>query len=169
MNLPGSLVDTSQQTTNLKNSVLGGPIIYGVAALVSLVGLFDAIYLTIGHVTGRSLRCTIVTGCDEVLSSPYATVLGIPLALIGAVAYFTCFSLATLAAFGYRTAGKLLTLIVALMFLTTLALLYLQAFVIGHFCQFCLISAAATFALAALLLARRFNWPTSLRSRGSGR
>jgi len=79
--------------------------------LFSLIGLADAIYLTVEHLSGRSVRCTL-SGCSEVLSSPYATVRGIPLAAIGAFAYFTVFSLATLAAFGYRVAGKVLTLIV---------------------------------------------------------
>ena len=121
-------------------------------ACVALVGLGDAIYLTVQHVTGQSVRCTIVSGCSEVLSSPYASINGIPLALIGAIAYFTVFSLATLAAFGYSLVGKLLTVVVGLMFLTTLWLIYLQAFVIGQFCQFCLLSAAVTIVLTILVL-----------------
>ena len=121
-------------------------------ACLALVGLADAIYLTVQHVTGQSVRCTIVSGCSEVLSSPYASFNGIPLALIGAVAYFTVFSLATLAAFGCPLVGKLLPILVGLMFLTTLWLFYLQAFVIGHFCQFCLLSALVTTALTVLVL-----------------
>jgi uncharacterized membrane protein len=39
------------------------------------------------------------------------------------------------------------------MFLTTLWLLYLQAFVIRHFCQYCLLSAAVTTILALLVIA----------------
>jgi uncharacterized membrane protein len=127
-------------------------LLYGVAALVSLAGLADSIYLTVEHISGRSVKCTIVSGCSEVLSSPYASVRGIPLALIGAAAYFSAFSLATLAAFDYKLAGTLLTLLVGLMFLTTLWLVYLQAFVIGHFCQFCLLSAIVTTILAVLVL-----------------
>jgi uncharacterized membrane protein len=118
--------------------------IYAVAALLSLFGLADALYLTIEHVTGQSVRCTIVSGCSEVLSSRYAVVAGVPLAMIGAAAYFTVFSLATLAAFGYRIAGTLLVPFVAAMFLLSLWLIYLQAFVIGQFCQYCLFSAAIT-------------------------
>src|SRR5687768_10899241 len=133
-------------------------LLYGVAALVSLAGLTDSIYLTIEHISGRSVKCTIVSGCSEVLSSPYATVGGIPLALIGAAAYFSVFSLATLAAFEYKLAGTLLTLLTGLMFLTTLWLLYLQAFVIGHFCQFCLVSALVTTILTVLVvIARKFQ------------
>ena len=130
--------------------------LYITAALVSLIGLADSIYLTVEHVTGQSVRCTIVAGCSEVLSSQYAVVKGVPLAAIGAAAYFTVFSLATLAAFGYRIAGTLLTVLVLLMFLFSLWLFYLQAFVIHAFCQFCLLSAAVTTALTVIaLFARR--------------
>jgi len=126
--------------------------LYVTAAVVSLLGLADALYLTVEHVTGQSVRCTIVAGCSEVLSSHYAVMAGVPLALIGAAAYFSVFSLATLAAFGYRVAGMLLALLVVSMFLVSLWLFYLQAFVIHAFCQFCLFSAAVTTALTVIVL-----------------
>lgn len=127
-------------------------VIYGIAAFVSLIGLADSIYLTVEHLSGRSVRCTITSGCSEVLSSPYATVRGYPLAGLGALAYFAVFSLATLAAFGYKGMGKLLLVLVGVMFLTTLWLFYLQAFVIRHFCQFCLLSALVTTTLLVLVV-----------------
>ncbi|HET6851560.1 MAG TPA: vitamin K epoxide reductase family protein [Pyrinomonadaceae bacterium] len=130
--------------------------LYAAAALLALLGLADAIYLTVEHVTGQSVRCTIVAGCSEVLSSSYAVVAGIPLAMVGAAAYFSVFDLALLAAFGYRVAATLLTPLVIAMFLVSLWLIYLQAFVIHAFCQFCLFSAAITFALfVCVLVARR--------------
>src|SRR5438309_3423113 len=128
---------------------------YALAAIVSLIGLGDSIYLTIEHITGKSVRCTVIAGCSEVLGSSYAVVAGIPLAAVGAAAYFGVFSLATLAAFGYRLAGTLLALLIVIMFLMTLWLLYLQAFVIHHFCQFCLLSALVTFVLTGLVVAQR--------------
>lgn len=127
-------------------------------ALVALVGLFDASYLTVEHLTGQSVRCMIVTGCDEVLQSKYATVAaGLPVAALGALAYFAVFSLAILAAFGYVGARRLLTPLVALMFLATLWFFYLQAFVIHAFCAYCLLSAAVTTTLTLLVLARRLT------------
>ncbi|HEY0005610.1 MAG TPA: vitamin K epoxide reductase family protein [Pyrinomonadaceae bacterium] len=126
------------------------------AALLALLGLADAVYLTVNHLTGQSVRCTITTGCDEVLGSPYAVIAGIPLAAIGAASYFFVFSLAVLVLFGYARARLPLRLLVALMLFVTLWLLYLQAFVIGHFCQYCLLSAAVTLSLAATLLAEFF-------------
>jgi uncharacterized membrane protein len=130
--------------------------LYVVAALLSLLGLADALYLTIEHVTGQSVRCTIISGCSAVLSSPYAVVAGLPLAAIGAAAYFAVFSLAILILFGYRNASKLLSAMVIAMFAVSLWLIYLQAFVIREFCQYCLLSAVITTALLVVtLIARR--------------
>src|SRR5947209_12677095 len=129
-------------------------------ALIALVGLIDASYLTVEHLTGQSVRCMIVTGCDEVLQSKYAIVAaGVPVAAFGALAYFAVFSLAILAAFGYDGARRLLAPLVALMFLATLWFFYLQAFVIHAFCAYCLLSAVVTTTLALLVLARRFFGP----------
>ena len=132
--------------------------LYAIAALLSTLGIADALYLTIEHVTGQTVQCTITSGCSAVLSSSYATVAGVPLAGFGAAAYFTVFSLATLAAFGYRFAATLLTPLVIAMFLFSLWLVYLQAFVIREFCQYCLLSATITFGLlVVVLLARRIK------------
>ena len=127
-------------------------LLYVIIALLSLAGLADAIYLTVEHLTGQSVRCTIIAGCSEVLSSSYAVVAGYPLASIGALAYFSVFSLAILKLFGYRIARLLLIPLVAVMCLVSLWLIYLQAFVIHAFCQYCLFSAAITFALTVLVL-----------------
>jgi uncharacterized membrane protein len=125
---------------------------YLISALLSLIGLADALYLTVQHLTGESLRCTIISGCSEVLSSPYAQIGSFPLAAVGATAYFAVFSLSILAAFKYRFARPLLAALVAVMFLMTVWLLYLQAFVIRHFCQYCLLSAAVTIILTGLVV-----------------
>jgi len=124
---------------------------YIAAAVVSLVGLGDAIYLTVQDLTGQHLRCTIITGCAEVLGSKYSHVGSIPLATLGAAAYFTFFSLAILVVFGYSIARPLLAVLVVIMFLTTLWLTYLQAFVIHHFCQYCLLSAGVTTILTLIV------------------
>jgi uncharacterized membrane protein len=135
--------------------------LYFVAALVSLIGLGDAIYLTIQELTGETLRCTVISGCNEVLSSKYAHLGPIPLAVLGAGAYFTFFSLAVLAAFGYGFARPLLLVLVTIMFVMSLWLLYLQAFVIHHFCQYCLLSAGVTIVLTILIWATKIFNPRS--------
>lgn len=124
---------------------------YALAALVSLIGLADAIYLTVEHLTGNSVRCTVTSGCSEVLGSAYASIGGVPLAGLGAVAYFIVFGLATLAAFGHRWPRSLLAAIVAMMLAMTLWLLFVQAFVLRAFCQYCLLSAAVTLTLSGIV------------------
>ena len=126
------------------------------AALVALVGLGDAIYLTVYHYNGKQVQCTIVSGCEEVLNSSYSEIAGIPLAVFGALAYFTAFSLATLAAFDYRHLWKLFSLQALLMALFSGWLLYVQAYIIQHFCQYCLLSAAVSFTLFTLVIVSYF-------------
>jgi len=126
--------------------------LYGVAAVIALFGLADGIYLTIEHVTGRTAQCIASTGCQEVLASKYAAFGPLPLAAIGALAYFSAFSLALLAAFGYAKSGTLFALLVAGMFATTVWLFYLQAAVLHAFCDYCLFSAGVTTTLALLAI-----------------
>lgn len=137
--------------------------LYSAAALLALVGLADSIYLTVEHLAGRTVRCTITSGCEEVLNSAYATIGGVvPLAGLGALAYFIAFSLATLAAFGHRKAGDMLFYLVGLMLLMSVYLFILQAFVLRAFCQFCLLSAAVTLLLAIIVAAERFYFRKKL-------
>jgi uncharacterized membrane protein len=131
--------------------------IYGTAMLVSLIGLVDSVYLTVQHLAGRSVRCAVATGCSKVLSSRYAEVAGIPTAALGALAYFLAFSLATLVVFGHERARTGLAVVVVPMFLTTLWLLYVQAFVLHAYCDYCLLSAGMTIILTGLVAAGRAN------------
>lgn len=135
------------------NRLRSSSILYWSLAIVALLGLADATFLTVGHLTGDDAVCGSALGCSTVLGSAYATMRGIPTAAFGAVAYFTVFSLAVLAVFGYARMRGFLVIVVSLMFLASLYFLYLQAFVLHAYCPFCLFSAALTFLLAGLLLA----------------
>lgn len=126
------------------------------ASVVALIGLGDAVYLTVKHLTGEQVPCSIVSGCETVLTSSYAAIAGIPLAGFGAAAYFAAFCLAILTLFGNRKIWFLFGVLTILMSLFTLWLLYLQAFVIGAFCQFCLLSAFITFSLLATAILSKF-------------
>lgn len=114
-------------------------------ALIALVGLVIAAYLTmyaLGYL--GVIQCTI-GGCEKVQTSRYARFLGIPVALLGLGAYVTMFVLAmlglqprfarerwvALALFGVSAVG-----VVFSAYLT-----YLEAFVIHAWCQWCVISA----------------------------
>jgi len=127
-------------------------ILFTVTAIIALVGLADATYLMVQALTGETLVCGGSADCSRVLGSPYARVAGVPVAAFGCLAYFTAFAFATFAGFGYRRARTLLSITVAAMFLVTLWLLYVQAFLLHAFCRYCLFSAALVFLLAALLV-----------------
>ncbi len=128
-------------------------ILFIVVAIVSLAGLADAAYLTVQALTGETTVCGGSPDCFRVLGSSYAKVAGKPVAAFGSLAYFSVFSFATFAAFGYARARLFLTLTVGVMFLATLWFLYVQAFVLHAYCRYCLFSAAITFLLAGLVIA----------------
>ena len=128
-------------------------ILYTVAAIASLAGLADATYLTVQALTGETLVCGGSPDCFRVLGSSYARIAGVPIAAFGTLAYFSVFSFATLAAFGYSRARTFLILAVGAMFLVTLWLLYVQAFILHAYCRYCLFSAAIIFLLAGIVIA----------------
>ena len=128
-------------------------IFYTLAACISLAGLADATYLTVQSLTGETVVCGGSASCLEVLGSVYARIAGIPVAALGTLGYFSAFSFATFAAFGYARARTIFSLTVWAMLAVTLWLLFVQAFLLHAFCRYCLLSAALVFTLAAVLVA----------------
>lgn len=124
----------------------------GLASVVALVGLGDSIYLTVHHYTAEPVPCSVTHGCEMVLTSSYSQLFGIPLAAYGAFAYFLAFSLALLAAFGNKGTWKLYGVQTLLMAAFSGWLIYVQATLIGAFCQYCLVSAGTSMTLFLLFL-----------------
>jgi uncharacterized membrane protein len=60
---------------------------YGFVTALATVGFVETAYLTWGKLSGASIACTVDGSCTNVLDSSYATVFGIPLALVGMAAY----------------------------------------------------------------------------------
>jgi len=139
------------------NETAGGQKLPVAAAILALVGLADSVYLTVHHYTAEPVPCSLIEGCETVLTSAYAEVGGIPLAAFGALAYFAAFSLAILTAFGNRAMWTFFGVQVVIMAAVTCWLVYLQAYVIGAFCQFCLLSAATTLGLLIVFLISKFT------------
>ena len=108
-------------------------------ALAVLGGLISA-YLTWTYFAGLTPVCTgSGEGCQTVQSSRYASVLGIPVAMLGLIAYGgLLFSTAL-----WRETGIYLGFLISLVgTLFSAYLTYLEMFVIGALCQWCLASAA---------------------------
>src|SRR6266704_273166 len=129
-------------------------IFYSAAALISLLGLAEATYLTVVYLSGETAVCGGSSDCFQVLGSSYAKIGPIPVSGLGALAYFSAFSFATFAGFGYARARKFFAWTVIAMFGMTLWLLFVQAFRLHAFCRYCLFSAALVFLLTGLVVAR---------------
>ena len=118
-----------------------------IGVIIALVGLADAVYLTIKHYTDGVVPCSITDGCEKVLTSSYAEFLGVPIAALGAAGYFVAFSMALFTLNGNRASWRVFGVIASLMALTSLGLVAIQAWVLEAFCQFCLLSAATSIGL----------------------
>ncbi len=142
--------ETTSTTTRSRAEI----IFYTAAALIALIGLTEATYLSVIFLTGETAVCGESADCFKVLGSGYAKVAGIPVAGLGALAYFSVFTFATFAAFDYARARKFFTWTVIGMFAVTLWLLFVQAYRLHAFCRYCLFSAALVFLLTGLVVAR---------------
>jgi uncharacterized membrane protein len=124
--------------------------------LLALAGAGVAGYLTWVHYQPARLACFISSGCETVQHSSYAELLGIPVALLGLVAYLVLFASAF--ARGFRVAAAALA--VSLAGLAFAAwLVYVQGWILDAWCIWCvtsdLVLAALTAACAWRLAALR--------------
>ncbi len=119
---------------------------------VALAGLAVAGYLTYVHYRPEALVCTATGGCETVQQSEYATLAGIPVALLGLLAYAAVLVLTIVDTPLTRT----LTVAIALSAAGFAAyLIALQAFVIDAWCIWCLVNDVVVVpVLAALALLR---------------
>ena len=100
------MTDTETMTNDVKQTIAKLPI---AAAIVALIGIADAVFLTVEHYAAEPVPCGAGFDCEMVLTSPYATLSGfvgnipvlgdVPLSVLGAAAYFVSFSLRLMAAF----------------------------------------------------------------------
>src|SRR6476646_4220350 len=122
------------------------------ASVVALLGFTDSIYLTIHHYNATEVPCGITGGCEQVLTSTYAEIAGIPLGVFGGIAYFTAFALAVLSAYGNELTWKLFGVLATLMAAASCWFIFVQAYYIHAYCQYCLGSALTSFTLFVLFL-----------------
>jgi uncharacterized membrane protein len=120
-------------------------------AVLALFGLADSTYLTATHYVGETVSCSVLGGCEQVLTSKYATISGVPIAALGIVYYSMLFLAAYYIFLGSKKALSALKAIIVIGVLVTLGLLYLQIWVIHSICQFCMISALLTTIIAVLV------------------
>ena len=125
----------------------------------SVAGFFDALYLSAKHYFGSDINCFLVSGCEEVTTSVYSVILGVPMAYLGLVYYvFILFlSVYLLNNLDKTFIFKTILIVSGLGFLFSLYLLYLQAFVILAYCIYCLMSASISTMLFLISLVINFR------------
>lgn len=136
-------------------------------AAIATCGALTTAYLTFEKLTGGKAACVAqagAKGCNDVLSSPWGTVFGQPLALFGFLAYSSMliFALAPLAIKGAENKQKRqklenvtwLLLLAGAIAMTVFSgyLMYLLAFQIKAVCLYCIGSALFSLSLLVLTL-----------------
>ena len=129
----------------MSDRVLGGAL----GALAAL-GASVSAYLVWARYSGGELLCS-TGGCETVQSSPYAEILGLPVALVGLGGYLVIAATAPLRSPVARLTGAAMALI-ALAFSSYL--LVVQLAVIDAVCDWCLTSDVIVTLVAATALLR---------------
>jgi uncharacterized membrane protein len=75
------------------------PILLAMIVLLAIGGLAVSSYLAYGSIGDESLFCEIGHGCDAVQASEYSVVLGVPIAVWGALLYLAIFTTAVVGLF----------------------------------------------------------------------
>ena len=118
---------------------------------VALIGLGIAVYLTVVHYSGGAPVCAIAHGCETVQKSRYASLAGVPVALLGALGYIGI--LATL--LRDDESARMATAFLALLgFGFSAWLTFVEVDKLHAICIWCVGSAICMTALAGLSIAR---------------
>lgn len=115
---------------------------------LGLFGLADSLYLTYVKIANPSsvLFCNTSDSCSKVQTGEYSTILGIPVALLGVFYYLVFLVLSSWHNKKYFS----MWLVWGLLF--SLYLVYLQLFVIGSICIWCV------FSFVAIVLSVMIFW-----------
>lgn len=134
------------QTTPRRGLVLLAGLLAGVALAVSA-------YLSFQSVTGQAVAgCGADDGCGAVLASPWSTIAGLPVSLLGAATY-----LAVLAALGLRLKAEskpadfLLLASAPAMLIAAAWFTYIQLVEIQEICPYCMVDHGIGVALSIVL------------------
>src|SRR3989338_9316375 len=133
-----------------------------IIALLSFLGFLDAAYLTIKHYQGILPPCS-VSGCENVLTSRYATVGTLPISLLGSVYYLLVMGLSILKALNPKFEIRILVLLIFSGFFVSVILFLIQALIIHSFCQYCLFSEAVSILLIFSIILLRLYKGTGYR------
>ncbi len=119
--------------------------------VLAFCGLADSVYILQHEISNSPLICDIhnLTGCNAVVSSPYAYLFGIPLAAYGAFFYGIIFFLAAIELVVFTQLVRRFIQGVSLVgMIASVYFTLVQVFIIDAFCIYCMASAAISLLIA---------------------
>ncbi len=120
--------------------------------IIAGLGFADAMFLSVEHYMGVIPPCSI-GGCEQVTTSEYSKIMGIPVAYTGVLYYIAVLVLLVLFVdLKKEIFVKGIFAITTIGFLSSVYFTVLQAFVIKAFCPYCLFSAGTSTLLFLLCL-----------------
>ncbi len=124
---------------------------------LGILGVVDSIYLIYIHYSASSPFCSGVGDCETVNTSRYATMAGVPVAVLGLLAYVVFIGLQLTALRRPASAARAAIATFALAFtslLFSLWLLYVELFVLHAICPYCVVSLGLITAITVVSV-----WP----------
>ncbi len=110
---------------------------HDIIVIFSVFGLAVSLYLAVSHYLGIAVPCDITKGCEAVLNSKYAFLVGLPLSVWGVI-YFGSVIPAALLANHYDVWRKILTWVLGAGSVLAVIFIGIQFFAIKKVCQYCL-------------------------------
>ena len=119
-------------------------ILINLISLLGLVGFFISLYIYDKKKAKKKLVCPRRSNCDTVIHSDYSKILGIPVEVLGMVYYTFMGSIYTIVFIFDLWSNSIALVLLGVSICSVLFSIYLvsiQAFVVKHWCLWCLSSA----------------------------
>ncbi|MEX1064312.1 MAG: vitamin K epoxide reductase family protein [Candidatus Paceibacterota bacterium] len=119
---------------------------------LSIAGLIVSWHIFHKKRSGQKLVCVIGEDCDKVIHSKYSKTLGISNEIIGILYYGLVASLTVISVIGLTMIGPVslslfLVIIAGAAAVFSLILIFIQAFVLREWCEYCLVSAGISIVI----------------------
>ncbi len=135
-----------------------------VLLIIAIIGFADATYISIESFNNKIPPCT-TDGCETVLTSEYAKILGVPVSYYGAIYYF----IIMIMIFSYLDTKKEIFLRIPII-LSVLGLLFsiwfmtVMIFIIKAICPYCILSAISSITIFIISLFTYINYREKIQN-----
>ncbi len=122
----------------------------------AFLGFLDATYLTILHYQNIIPPCSLTSGCERVLTSPYSQIGIVPVSLLGSIFFLTIIVLSIIILQSKKSHFSLQKALLGsalIGFLVSLGFFLIQLLILRAFCPYCLTSETISLLILTLSIA----------------